>query len=58
MQDFGAGGILEIAPTSGGEAVMLPFVEAFVPEVDLKGGVIVVEPPAGVFAGEKADESR
>jgi 16S rRNA processing protein RimM len=58
VQDFGAGGILEIAPAAGGEAVMLPFVEAFVPKVDLKGGVIVVDPPAGIFAGEQAEDSR
>ncbi|HXL67323.1 MAG TPA: ribosome maturation factor RimM [Xanthobacteraceae bacterium] len=58
VQDYGAGGILEIAPASGGEAVMLPFVEAFVPEVDLQAGVIVVDPPAGIFAGEQADEGR
>lgn len=58
VQDYGAGGILEIAPAAGGEAVMLPFVEAFVPAVDLEGGVIVIDPPAGIFAGEQADESR
>ncbi len=58
VQDYGAGDILEIAPTTGGEAVMLPFVEAFVPEVDLEGGIIVVDPPVGIFEGEKADESR
>ena len=37
---------------------MLPFVEAFVPEVDLEGGVIVVDPPAGICAGEETDDSR
>jgi 16S rRNA processing protein RimM len=58
VQDFGAGGILEIKPAAGGEPVMLPFVEAFVPEVDLEGGVIVVDPPAGLFDADKADESR
>jgi 16S rRNA processing protein RimM len=58
VQDYGAGGILEIRSAAGGEPVMLPFVEAFVPEVDLKGGVIVIDPPAGIFGGEQTDENQ
>jgi 16S rRNA processing protein RimM len=58
VQDFGAGGILEIVPAAGGEAVMLPFNESFVPEVDLAAGRIVVDPPEGLFDAEKAVENR
>jgi 16S rRNA processing protein RimM len=58
VRDFGAGGILEIAPAAGGEEVMLPFNETFVPEVDVAAGRIVVDPPAGLFDGEKLDDSR
>jgi 16S rRNA processing protein RimM len=45
VHDFGAGDILEIAPAAGGPTLMLPFTEAFVPEVDIAGGRIVIVPP-------------
>jgi 16S rRNA processing protein RimM len=32
---------------SGGSTFMLPFTDAFVPNVDIAGGRIVVNPPAG-----------
>lgn len=32
-----------------GEEIMLPFVKAFVPEIDLQRGIIVVTPPEGLF---------
>ena len=43
---------------SGG--AMLPFTDEAVPEIDVEGGKVVVEPPAGLLAGgaaEKEDES-
>ena len=46
MHDFGAGDVLEIARSEGG-SVMLPFTEAVVPEVDLEGRRLVVDPPDG-----------
>ena len=46
VHNFGAGDILEIAPASGGAALMLPFTETAVPKVDLKTRQIVVVPPA------------
>lgn len=49
VHNFGAGDLLEIAPAKGGASVMLPFVERFVPVVDLAGGRIVADPPAGLF---------
>jgi 16S rRNA processing protein RimM len=42
IHDFGAGDILELQPPAGGATVMLPFTDAFVPEVDIAGGRIVV----------------
>jgi 16S rRNA processing protein RimM len=36
--NFGAGDILDIAPTSGGATVMVPFTKAMVPAVDLAAG--------------------
>ncbi len=42
--NFGAGDILEIAPTEG-ETVLLPFTKAVVPRVDIAGKRVVVELP-------------
>jgi 16S rRNA processing protein RimM len=44
VHNFGAGDILEIAP-SGGDPFMVPFTVAAVPVVDLAAGRIVVEMP-------------
>jgi 16S rRNA processing protein RimM len=51
VHNFGAGDILEIQPLSGG-AMMLPFIETVVPEVDIKGGRIVIVLPDEVESGE------
>lgn len=45
VQNFGAGDLLEIAPAAGGPTLLLPFTDAVVPEVDVRGGRIVVYPP-------------
>ena len=50
IHNFGAGDIIEVKPPLGGTTFMLPFTEAVVPVVDVAGGRIVVEPPAGTFA--------
>ncbi len=49
MHNFGAGNVVEIAPASGGDTLMLPFTSAFVPEV-VPGERIVVALP------EESDE--
>ncbi|HTZ34432.1 MAG TPA: ribosome maturation factor RimM [Stellaceae bacterium] len=68
VHDFGAGDMLEIArdgdgsrgPGSRGAApVMVPFTRAAVPVVDIAGGRVVIEPPAGLFeAGRQPVEER
>jgi 16S rRNA processing protein RimM len=45
LHNFGAGDVIEIQPASGGATLMLPFTEAIVPEVDVKGGRVVVVVP-------------
>lgn len=45
MHNFGAGDLLEIEPASGGNTLLLPFTEAVVPAVDIKGGKVVIAPP-------------
>ncbi|WP_152047117.1 ribosome maturation factor RimM [Aureimonas psammosilenae] len=54
VHDFGAGDILEIAPERG-QSVMIPFSEAAVPEVDLDGERIVVEPVAAGLVEAKPE---
>jgi 16S rRNA processing protein RimM len=46
IHNFGAGDLVEIAPAAGGEALLIPFTESAVPEVDVKGGFIRVVPPS------------
>jgi 16S rRNA processing protein RimM len=41
---------------SGG--AMLPFTDAVVPEIDVPGGKVVVDPPAGLLAGGAAKEEE
>jgi 16S rRNA processing protein RimM len=45
VHNFGAGDIIEIEPSTGGEALLLPFNETTVPTIDIKaGGIVVVLP--------------
>ncbi len=64
VHNFGAGDMLEVKP-EGGASVMVPFTDAAVPEVDLDGGRIGVDPAFWLGAGagdalerrqEEADE--
>src|SRR6266478_9041809 len=44
IHNFGAGDIIEIAPPQG-TTLLLPFTNAVVPTVDLKGGRVIIELP-------------
>jgi 16S rRNA processing protein RimM len=50
IHNFGAGDLIELAPSAGGEPVLLPFNEQTVPAIDLKAGRIVVVVPAEIEA--------
>jgi 16S rRNA processing protein RimM len=52
VHNFGAGDIIEIAPSDGGAPLMLTFTEATVPEVDMAARKIVVVPPATAETNE------
>ena len=58
FHDFGAGRTMEV---SGGSAsrhsVMLPFTDAAVPEIDVEGGKVTIDPPAGLLTGGPAKEA-
>ncbi len=47
---------LLIVDTGDDNEVLVPFVKAIVPEVDIRGGRVVVTPPAGLFEELPADE--
>ncbi|WP_339833535.1 ribosome maturation factor RimM [uncultured Parvibaculum sp.] len=58
VPNFGAGDLLEIAPPGGGTTVLMSFTEANVPEVDLAGGRIVIDPPIGTFEDGDGGEAE
>jgi 16S rRNA processing protein RimM len=51
IHNFGAGDIIEIAP-SDGATMLLPFTNAVVPTVDLEGGRVVIELPDEIEGDE------
>lgn len=52
--NHGAGDLLEVRPSKGGAAVLLPFTLEAVPTVDLGAGKIIADPPEGVFEEKDA----
>ncbi|WP_062465602.1 ribosome maturation factor RimM [Demequina maris] len=46
---------LLVVKQPGGHRAMIPFVEEFVPEVDVEGGRVVLTPPFGLLAGEEPE---
>jgi 16S rRNA processing protein RimM len=51
IHNFGAGDIIEIAPSSGA-TMLLPFTNAVVPTVDIAAGRVVIELPAEIEGDE------
>jgi len=49
VHNFGAGDLIELKRAAGGATVMLPFTQDVVPTIDIAGGRIVVDPPAGAL---------
>jgi 16S rRNA processing protein RimM len=49
VQNFGAGDLIEIAPAAGGATVLIPFTRDTVPDVDVEGGRLTLDPPEGLF---------
>jgi 16S rRNA processing protein RimM len=48
LYDFGAGESVEITGAKG-EVTMVPFTKSAVPAIDLAGGTLTIDPPAGLF---------
>ncbi|MFO0995975.1 MAG: ribosome maturation factor RimM [Alphaproteobacteria bacterium] len=57
VHDFGAGNVLEIERPDG-ESILLPFTRTVVPGVDIGGGRIVVDPPAGLLESPERRPAR
>jgi len=55
VENYGAGDLLEIAPRRG-DTLLVPFTRAIVPEVDLIGGRVVIEPPPGLLDPDEDEE--
>jgi 16S rRNA processing protein RimM len=49
VDHFPAQDLLIVRPVAGDGEVMVPFVEAIVPSVDIAAGRLIVTPPAGLF---------
>jgi 16S rRNA processing protein RimM len=46
--------VLVIRPAAGGADILVPFVKAIVPEVDITAGILVIDPPPGLLDFEDA----
>lgn len=58
VYDFGAGDSLELSHTATGKPVLVPFTRSAVPEIDLAGGKVVIDPPPGLLDGpDVSDEA-
>ena len=57
VPDYGGGDLLEIAVPNRRQWALLPFTNAFVPQVDIAGGRVVIAPPEG-WLDEGQDRDR
>jgi len=55
VHNFGASDILEIAPSAGGDTMMLPFSTSIVPIVEIASGHMVVDLPEGLLAPDSPE---
>ncbi len=56
IHNFGAGDLLEIAPSGGGEMLLVPFTDANVPTIDLAARrMVVVLPQKTVVPAERSE---
>jgi 16S rRNA processing protein RimM len=49
VQNFGAGDLLEIRPSTGGATVFVSFTKEIIPDIDQKSGWLLMLAPEGIF---------
>jgi 16S rRNA processing protein RimM len=49
VRNYGASDLIEVAEPPKTSGTLIPFIDQFVPEVDVEGGRVVIEPVAGLF---------
>jgi 16S rRNA processing protein RimM len=57
LRNFGAGDILEIAPSAGGDTLLLPFTKAVAVEIDFTRGQIVIVAPNEIDGEPRGGEA-
>jgi 16S rRNA processing protein RimM len=58
VHNFGAGDLIELQPADGAQTELLPFDAATVPEVNVRGGTILINPSPPAGEGGEAKPSR
>src|SRR5215470_17130612 len=58
IHNFGAGDLIELKPADGAQTELLPFDAATVPEVNVRGGTIVINPSSLAAERGEAEPSR
>ena len=54
VRNYGASDLIEVAEPPKTSGTLIPFIDQFVPEVDVKSGRVVIEPVPGLFEEPKA----
>jgi len=54
VRNYGASDLIEVAEPPKTSGTLIPFIDQFVPEVDVAGGRVVIEPVPGLFEEPKA----
>ncbi len=49
IRNYGASDLIEVGEPSKKSGTLIPFIGQFVPEVDVEGGRVIIEPVAGLF---------
>ncbi|WP_169196555.1 ribosome maturation factor RimM [Devosia sp. MC1541] len=53
LPNFGAGDLIEVRDPRYGDTFLYPFTKAVVPQIDIKGGYLVISPPLDADPGEE-----
>jgi len=54
VRNYGASDLIEVAEPPKASGTLIPFIDQFVPEVDLDLGRVIIEPAPGLFEEPKA----